>query len=245
MKQHTISYIVPLFNEEARIKHTFVQCKKLLQRTTTREIILIDDGSTDSTYARVIDFQKRTTTKKIQILRHRRNCGKGAAIRTGVKKASGSAIFFMDADFSTPISQIQIALRKLQTHDVVIGVRKHTQAEILVHQPMAREFLGHIFTQLSNYLLDMRIYDVTCGFKLFRKNSAKRIFSNAKIDRWAFDAEILFLAKLYGYRLFQIPVVWCNDARSKVTVLSDGIQSFLDLLRIRYYDNAGVYRRKV
>lgn len=235
-----ISFVIPCYNESERIKENFRELMFYLQDKSFRwEIIFIDDGSTDNTL-KVLN-ELADLNGNIQILCNKKNRGKGASIKKGVLQASGDITLFTDADFSTPINQFDLIFPLFDKYDVVIGIRKHKNAKIIKRQPFYREFMGNFFTSLSNLILLNNINDVTCGFKAFNKKAYIKIFKKQKIHRWAFDTEVLFLAKKYGFKLFQFPVTWKNDERTKVYVLRDTFVSLIDLFRIKIYDLLGKY----
>ena len=202
------------------------------------EVVVVDDGSTDDT---LVVAGKLLKNLPHQLLTHASNQGKGAALKTGMLAARGKYVLFSDIDFSTPLSELPKLLTALRTHDVAIGVRRDPRSQILEHQPQMREFMGQIFTKLTNFLISPQIQDATCGFKAYRRAVARRLFSQMRTRRWAFDAEILFLAQKYDYSVAQIPVIWANNRATKVRVVRDGLEAFTDLLKIRVYDLLGVY----
>lgn len=229
-----VSLVIPCYNEEQRIVKGIKQLTTYLKQQSYRwEIILVDDGSSDNTYTLARKLLQKTPH---QLLRHLQNRGKGAAIRTGIISAKGKYLIFTDIDMSTPITQLPKLLTSLKTHEVVIGVRRHPQSHVLVHQPKVRESLGHLFTKLTNLLVMPGIYDFTCGFKGFQKAAARQLFTRMKTQRWAFDAEILFLARKYGFKIAQIPVVWRDEPATKVNLWPDGLWALIDLLKIRLDD---------
>jgi hypothetical protein len=150
--------------------------------------------------------------------------------------AVGEFRLFMDVDLSTPISEIETFSQSVEEYDVVIGTRKVKGARVVVHQPILREYLGVIFTQLSQLILNTWVSDFTCGFKCFSREAAERIFRKTKVFRWGFDSEALFLARKYGFSIKEVPVIWSNDERTRVRFPNDIINSFGELLAIRYFD---------
>jgi len=225
-----LSLIIPLYNEQKRVKKGLTQIKKFLQtQNFSWEIIVIDDGSTDSTSWFVKTFLDQNT----HLIRTAQNFGKGHAIRLGVEVAEGNYINFSDIDLSVPINFTEEILRELKTADLAVGSRRLSESQVKKHQNKLRESLGHRFTQLSNFILNLDLTDHTCGFKGFKSSVAKRLFSLQKINRWAFDSEILFLAKKLNFKVKEIPVTWRNDSHTKVNLLSDVFSSFISLLSIR------------
>lgn len=224
-----LSLVIPVYNETQRLKaglHTAINY--LQKQTYSWEIIVVDDGSLDKT-ARIA----RQFIPPIHLLKTSRNFGKGHAIRTGVAAATGNYLIFSDIDFSVPITYLPKFLSALKTFDIVIGSRRLPTSHIARHQSLLRESLGRGFTKLSNWILGLNHSDLTCGFKAFRAKAVKDIFSRQKLNGWAFDSEILFLAKKLNYSVIELPVSWHNDPHTKVNLLRDTLISFLALFHIR------------
>jgi len=229
-----VSIIIPVYNEEDRIKITFPKIKDYLQgiKDANFEIIFVNDGSKDKT-EKVIK-KLISNSKTFKLVSYKTNRGKGYALKKGFEKAQGDWIFFMDADLSTPIKYIKTFLNKAKDKNTIyIGSRKTKGSNVKKHQPWFREKLGQGFTLISNILLVKDITDFTCGFKLFPNRAGKEIFSKVQIDRWGFDSEVLFIAKNKGYNIKEIPVEWINDEKTKVNLFKDVPQSLLDIFLIR------------
>jgi dolichyl-phosphate beta-glucosyltransferase len=155
---------------------------------------------------------------------------------------AGEYLFFTDADLSVPIETLPRFLTQLENHcDVIVGTRKKAGALIEVHQPFYREFMGKTYTMLSNWILASHISDFTCGFKGFRKEAARALFSLQRLKNWSFDSEILYLAELKGYRVEEVPVTWRDDKATKVKLWRDVASSFLGLMKIRANQFSGRY----
>jgi dolichyl-phosphate beta-glucosyltransferase len=237
-----LSLIIPAFNEAARIGKSLDRIEAFLRaQPYTFEVIVVDDGSWDGTAAMV--RERFAGRPEFRVHAHQRNQGKGGGIRTGMLLGEGQHLFFTDADLSVPIETLPKFLAQLEDgYDVVIGTRKSAGAVVQVHQPPFRELLGKAFTVLSNWILGLRVSDFTCGFKGFRREAARTIFFRQQVLNWSFDSEILYLAKLKGFRVQELPVVWRNDQETKVRLWRDVITSLLGLLRIRLYHFQGKYR---
>jgi len=228
-----VSLIVPAFNEEARIGKSLDLILDFLQsQRYSFEVIIADDGSRDGTVELVRDRFGRHSN--VKILSQLRNQGKGEAVKQGMLSASGDYLFFSDADLSVPIESLPAFLARLENHcDVIIGTRKKAGALIEVHQPFYREFMGKTYTMLSNWILTLQLSDFTCGFKGFRREAAKVLFSLQRLKNWSFDSEILYLAQLKDYKIDEIPVTWRDDKATKVKLWRDAVSSFLGLVKIR------------
>ena len=147
--------------------------------------------------------------------------------------ASGSYRLFMDVDLSTPIQEFEKFKQYIAEFDVVIGSRKVPQANLIRRQNLVRETFGKAFTLLSQVVLGMGVSDFTCGFKCFSAKAADDIFTGSKIERWGFDAEVLYIAKKRGFDIKEVPVSWSNDANTRVRFPQDIIRSFYELIVIR------------
>lgn len=232
-----ISVVIPAYNEAAVIRQTVREVAAYLDAVgLTHEIVVVDDGSTDGTVAIVRELESRLPSLRLILASHH---GKGGAVKRGALEAAGEAVLFMDADHSTRIEELQKCLPWLEDgFQVVIGSRKTPGAEVRVHQPPVREAMGRVFTWLTNQLLGTRVTDITCGFKCFTAEAAAEIFQLQRIAGWGFDAEILFIARHRGWRIKEVPVVWTDDATTKVRLLHDTLRSLSELVSIR----AGAWR---
>lgn len=236
-----LSVVIPAYNEETVIGKTIQAITAdLAARGVTHEILVVDDGSTDQTKEQVQRLMRRMGSHLRLVQTHHQ--GKGAAVRSGVLAARGAFILFMDADYSTRIDEwAKCAPWLRQGFQVVIGSRKMPGAEVRRHQPPLREAMGKIFTWLTDVLLGIRVSDVTCGFKCFEAGAARHIFQLQRMTGWGFDAEILFIARHSGYRIKEVPVVWTDDATTKVHILKDAVRSLGELIQIRIGSWLGWY----
>jgi dolichyl-phosphate beta-glucosyltransferase len=237
-----LSLVIPAYNEEKRIGESLKRIVQFLEtQPYTFEVIIVDDGSQDRTIEVV--NQCHTLDSVIKIERQPRNLGKGEAIKRGMLSGSGRYLFFSDADLSVPIETLPALLATLENGcDMAVGSRRRAGAVIEVHQPLYRELMGTAFTRLSNWILSLQVSDFTCGFKGFRREATREIFSRQRLRDWSFDSEILYLAKLRRYRVGEIPVVWRDDRATKVRLWRDVVASFLGLLKIRLNHWLGRYR---
>lgn len=227
------SIIVPCYNESKRVDNIVKILQYLRRLDKPWELVVVDDGSTDDTLDKLKSLKKKSDFK---LINYRNNRGKGYAVKTGMLAAVGEFRLFMDIDLSTPIEEIEKFSQFVDQYDVVIGTRKVNGARVVVHQPILREYLGVIFTLLSQLILNTWVSDFTCGFKCFSREASQRIFRKTKVFRWGFDSEALFLAKKYRFSIKEVPVVWKNDPRTRVRFPRDIVNSFAELLAIRYFD---------
>ncbi|MBN2251910.1 MAG: glycosyltransferase family 2 protein [Candidatus Altiarchaeota archaeon] len=236
-----VSVVVPAYREEKRIEET---CRKIAgffgEQKLSYEIIVVDDGSRDNTAGILEGCMKKDPALKV--LQNEINRGKGYSVKRGILEASGGFILFTDADLSTPLEESDKLLGFLQKgFDVAIGSRALPGSDVRVHQPFYREYSGRIFNFMVRLMTSIGLKDTQCGFKCFRKNAAKNIFSRQTLDGFSFDVEDLYIAKKLGYRIKEVPVVWLNSGSTTVSFIKDAIQMFTDLLRIRINDHRGKY----
>ncbi len=236
-----LSLIIPAFNEAKRIGKSLDKILDFLRaQNYLAEVIIVDDGSRDGTGEVV--RERYSTNSGIIIHKQPRNVGKGEAVKQGMLLGNGKYLFFSDVDLSVPIEMLSVFLTHLENNcDVTIGTRQKPGAVIKVHQPFYRELMGKMYTRLSNWILGLPVSDFTCGFKGFRREAARELFSRQQLKNWSFDAEILYLAWLRGYRVQEIPVTWGDDRATKVRLWRDIITSFLGLLMIRLNYYLGKY----
>ncbi len=233
-----LSIAVPVYNEAERLEKTFTALKQGVRSDVfqIKEVIFVDDGSRDDTKKMIKAWIKHIKTVKTayRLISYGKNRGKGYAVKTGMLAATGDYILFMDADMSTPLPELlKMQPVMVEGKDVIIGTRKNGHSTVIKHQPLYREVLGKAFTLLSNIITNTWVTDFTCGFKVFSHEAAQKVFSRARIERWGYDAEILFIAKNLGMSMKEVPVVWANDDRSKVNLMKALPQTLAELYTIR------------
>lgn len=234
-KQPLISIVIPAYNEESHIAATLQHIDEyLLLRPWRAEILVVDDGSTDATVVEVERAAARIAAAT-HILKNRVNRGKGYSVRRGMLASSGDFVLFSDADLSTPIYELDRLLRRSQRgYDVVIGSRALRNSLIEVRQPLHRELMGKAFNVILRSLGLSHFHDTQCGFKLFSRRAVNQIFPLAKINRFAFDVEILLIAQRLGLRIRELPVHWHDSLPSKVSLVRDSLRMFFDVLKLRF-----------
>mgnify|MGYP001337756718 CR=1 FL=1 len=232
-KDLDISVVIPAYNEEKRIEKTIrAICQYLKNKGYHFEIIVVDDGSTDSTSRLILMLSKQI--ENIRLISHRKNMGKGAAVRSGVLASRGGMVLFTDADLSTPIAELEKMENQLHDgYDIVIGSRKQKGALIPVPQPWHRRVSGVVFHFLVRIILGLPFSDTQCGFKLFKTDVARSLFLDMNNSGFTFDIEILHKALTSGYRIKEIGVVWMDSPNTTVKFFKDPIYMFFDLLKIR------------
>src|SRR3990172_1301862 len=234
------SLIVPCYNEGRRLITNLVTIMTFFdEQVISVEVIVVDDGSTDDSKKILRSVLKNYP---IRVLRHAKNRGKGAAIRTGMKEARGEWVGFMDADLATPVSEWPRFWNKLEQKDaMVIGTRKNHLARVTIRQPWMREQLGKIFTLLSNVILNLRVSDVSCGMKVWPRSISNKIWGKQRLNDWSFDAEILYLCRKQKIAIVEVPVEWADQPETKVRWWLDGMRSLWGLIKIRLDDVRGEY----
>jgi glycosyltransferase involved in cell wall biosynthesis len=239
----SLSIIIPAYNEETRLPSTLrtVTAWLAARQWSFCEVLVVDDGSRDRTAAVAEEFTKDVPC--LRVVRYPENRGKGYAVRTGMLEAKGEWILFSDADLSSPIEEFDklYAGAERESAAIAIGSRALDRSLIGVHQPLFRERAGQVYNLAMRTALGLDLADTQCGFKLYRRDAARAIFSRQKLERFSFDAEVLFIARKLGFRITEIPVRWNNVEGTKVGMFS-GAQSFLDLITIRVNAARGDYR---
>jgi dolichyl-phosphate beta-glucosyltransferase len=236
-----LSVVVPAYNEEKRLPQTLIAISDYLKKQPYGyEIIAVNDGSKDGTAGAVEALIGKVA--KLKLIDNRVNHGKGYVVRQGMLAAKGQIRLFTDSDNSTPVEQVEKLLPFFkQGFDLVIGSRDAKGAILDPPQPLIRRFLGEGFGLLTNILAGTwGIGDTQCGFKAMSAKAAMDILPKCKIDRFAFDPEILMLARMKKYKIKEVGILWKNDTRSTVKI-SSMIKMFLDILRVRANQIKGVY----
>ena len=229
-----ISIVIAAYNEEHRIGKSLLKVKDYLtQQGFDYEIIVVDDGSTDHTKQIVTNHQ--TKIENLNLISYPNNKGKGYALRQGVLASKGEVVLLSDADLSTPIEELGKLLPLITSREceIAIGSRALRASRIIKKQPWWRQGMGKIFNRFVKLLVIDGFNDTQCGFKLFSGEIARNLFKDARVNRFAYDVEILVLASKRGYKISETPVVWINSPESKVHPVFDAMQMLMDLIKIR------------
>jgi glycosyltransferase involved in cell wall biosynthesis len=234
------SVVIPCFNEQARIGNTLrVALDYLAASAPTSELIVVNDGSTDATgaIARKMLAEAKVATRLVENFPNR---GKGAAVRTGLLAAREPIGLFSDADLSTPIEETPKLIEPIANGevDIAFGSRALDRNLIGIHQPWRREQGGRVFNLLVRVATGLPFWDTQCGFKAFRLDVCRPILEAARLDGFAFDVELLFLAHRAGLRIREIPVRWNHAEGSKVNFFRDSLRMLREVVALRKNTNA-------
>jgi dolichyl-phosphate beta-glucosyltransferase len=235
-----ISVIIPAYNEEKRIAFTLEKSIDFLQqRSWQYELLPVDDGSRDATVERIAEVAREFP--QVRCVLNGQNRGKGYSIRHGLQEAQGNFIGFMDADYKTDIAALDHAMELLESGACgVIGDRTLGKSEIARERKRYREMGSIVFRRGLQMLMGLRGYDDTqCGFKFFRAEVMRDLFSRQKVEGYMFDVEILLLAGKLGYALERIPVKWTFDPDSRFNPVTGMIRNLGELARIRWEHRRG------
>ena len=238
-----LSIIVPSFNEELRLPDSLERIAAYIYSSGRRtEVLVVDDGSTDRTAEVAASFCGRIGN--LRVLQNGENLGKGYSVRHGMLEARGETVLFTDADLSAPIDEADKLISALQQYDVAIGSRAMNRDLIEVHESAFREFAGIIFNRIVRVVLWLPFVDTQCGFKGFRRERCRIIFEQQRIERFGFDPELLYLARHHGLKSVEIPVRWSHSPATKINMMRDSIQMFVDVFTIRWNALLGRYPKR-
>lgn len=240
-----LSVIIPAYNEEGRLPQTLDSVYTYLHgRGTKFEIIVVDDGSHDHTVDVVESFAQGK--EGVRVISYAPNKGKGHAVRVGMLAAEGDLVIFNDADGSSPISEIdKLEASMAKGFDVAIGSRAKPDESRHVEALAYRKYIGNTFNMIVRSLIVPGIHDTQCGFKMFKHNVAQDVFSVAMMNGFAFDVELLYIARLRNYKIDEVPINWSNVEGSKVNVLVDSPKMFVEVLKVRFAAWMGQYRQRL
>ena len=229
-----LSVVIPAYNEETRLGPTLRRVVTwLTDQPFSSELVVVDDGSTDRT-AQLAGNMLEGGQIPYQVLVNDINRGKGFSVKRGMMASLGRLALFSDADLSTPIEHARDLMAAIEVGaDMAIGSRVAEGADIEVHQPILRETAGRMFSVAQRAILGTNVRDTQCGFKMFTRAAVESVFPHQELERWAFDAELIYIALRLDLRVVEVPVRWRNDQDTKVRALSDGLRMVADLWAIR------------
>jgi dolichyl-phosphate beta-glucosyltransferase len=240
-----ISIIIPAYNENDRLPRYVASILGYFDRRGTAcEIIVVDDGSDDNTAA-IVEAMMGADLR-VKLVRLPRNRGKGYAVKVGMLRACGALRLFADADGSFPIGELERLERTIASGaDIAIASRALHDASCSVKARLHRKVIGTIFNLIVRAFIVRGISDTQSGFKLFTAAAAMAVFPLLRIEGFGFDVEVIFLGRVRGYMVAEVPVNWVEVEGSKVKLARDSFRMFMDLLRIRVNNLRGYYRSGV
>ena len=236
---HTLSLVIPAYNEQARLPYTLSQIEAYVCREGLDcEVIVVDNGSRDATSAVVQQASLRFSALRLLRTDGR---GKGRAVRTGMLAADGAVVIFADADLSWQVEDLSRFLALVDERSpIVIGSREGAGAR-RIGEPMYRHLMGRAFNRVVQALAVPGIEDSQCGFKAFRADAARAVFSRQRIEGFGFDVEVLYLARRLGFGVRVVPLRWEHKENSRVAPVRDTLLMLSDVFSVRLNAWRGVY----
>lgn len=232
MSRPHLAVIIPAYNEEVRILPTLERIREYLSvQDYSWTVMVVSDGSKDKTHEIVGKFAAENPGFTLNISEVNR--GKGYVVRKGMLEAEADFLLFSDADLATPIEEVEKLMPKMQDHDIAIGSRPLRDSKLEVRQPFYREWLGRVANKMIQSIGLKGIQDTQCGFKLFKAEAGKDVFSRCKFNGFSFDFESLMIAKDLGYKIAEVPIRWYHMEGSKVVLWRDIPKNFRDLVRLK------------
>ncbi len=237
--QPEISIVIPAYNEEERIVPTIgAIAAYMVELDTPWELIIADDGSTDST----VHLCEALGLVNMHVLVAEQNGGKGRAVQRGMLAAKGNYLLFSDADNSTPIQEISRLLEKIKNDgfDIAVGSRAAEGAEV-ENKSLSRQLFSNGLNTIVRNVFRIKVHDTQCGFKLYKRDVARRLHTAQTLMGFSFDLEILYLAYKLGYKVAEVPVQWFDAPGSKVDPIKEAQRFLRDLVKIKINDMQGDY----
>jgi dolichyl-phosphate beta-glucosyltransferase len=241
----SISIVIPAYNESARIGKALrevVAC--IREQGWNAEVIVVNDGSTDTTARIVLDFA--ITAPEVRLIENDGNHGKGFSVRNGLLQAQGEIAMFTDADLSAPIGEAERLFAAISDGaDIAIGSRWLDRSRQVHKQPLYRQVFGRCFNLVTRTIMGLPFKDTQCGFKAFTRTAAQTVFQLQTITGWGFDPEILFIARKRHLKVVEVSVTWGHDERSRISYLRDGMRMMREIAAIRWNALLGRYNGPV
>jgi dolichyl-phosphate beta-glucosyltransferase len=237
-----VSIIIPAWNEETRLPITLQALAEFVAtpegQRIAPEVIVVDNASTDKTNEIASGFA--TDHPYLHVLREERR-GKGAAVQAGMLAGHGQYLFICDADLAMPMTELPKFLPpQLDNYGVAIGSREVAGARRF-GEPFYRHAMGRVFSWITQLLALKGFQDTQCGYKCFEYNAAQDVFRTQTMSGWAFDVEILYIARRHGYRILEVPIQWYYRANSRVSPITDSLKMLREVWRVRQNGQAGLY----
>jgi dolichyl-phosphate beta-glucosyltransferase len=232
-----LTIIIPAYNEEKKIEKDILLADKFLtEQNLNGEIIVVDDGSSDATYRKANDARERISSS-LNVIKNERNCGKGCAVKRGMLEARGEYIAYCDAGATVPLNNVLVGLNLLMNNDCDIAHGSRMLKESMIKVPQAKD------RKLSSALIRFIVVkflgvpesltDTQCGFKIYKKEAARKIFPKQKTNGFMFEVENILRARKNGFRINEFPVEWSCDRDSRITLLSTPWKVLYEMIRIK------------
>jgi dolichyl-phosphate beta-glucosyltransferase len=246
--QPFLSIILPAYNEEERLPPTLQRIAEYLRRRDyAAEVLVVENGSTDRTAEVVREFQAHGVREDdpFQVHLLQTTKGKGNAIRHGILTGRGEYLLISDTDLAVPIEELDCFLPPVLAPDryAIAIASREVEGSVRHGEPFYRHLMGRVFNTLVRLLTIPHLHDTQCGFKLFRREVARKIFPIQRIEGWGFDVEILYIAQRHGLSVVEVPVNWYYGEDSRVRPIHDTFTMIRDLWKIRRNGRAGYYDR--
>ncbi len=237
------SFVIPAYNEQDRLPGTLQAILDSGHRHGKSEIVVVDDGSSDSTVEVVQEFQRRA--RDIRLVRLVRRHGKGFAVRSGIAAARGEVMVICDADLHQSVAEVPKLEDALQRADIAIGSRWLGHFECTRLQPLGRRVSSRLLNKLTRSLLDLPFKDTQCGLKAVTRRAARRVFPLLTVRGWAYDIELIHVALLQGLRVQEVKLRILHDYhQSRFRPMTDGWATLWELMAIRWQQTRGSYARQ-
>jgi len=232
-----LSIIIPAYNEEKKIEKDILLADKFLsEQSLSGEIIVVDDGSSDATFERANSTREKIQTS-LTVLNNKDNFGKGYSVKRGILEAKGEYAAYCDAGATVPLSNLLIGLKMLADNecDIAHGSRMLLGSVIKISQEKDRKLTSSVIRFLATKFLGVpkHLTDTQCGFKIYKSEAAKKLFSELRTIGFMFEVENILRAEKYKYQIKEFPVEWSCDRDSRITLLKTPWKVLLDLARIK------------
>lgn len=235
-----LSIVIPAYNEEHRLPESLQAIVEFTARQPySVEVVVVDNNSDDGTAAVIADYAAEFPFVHGLF---EGTQGKGAAVKRGMLAAQGHFRFICDADLSMPIDEVNKFFPLIENgFDIAIGSREAPGAQ-RYDEPSHRHIMGRVFNTIVRLLAIPKLQDTQCGFKMFTATATERLFPLQTMNGWSFDVEILYAARLHGFRVVEVPINWFYKATDHIHPIRDSIDMFLEVLKIRLKGRQGYYQ---